>query len=156
MLAALNRLADGYPLPNDDSTRIILQDTFAIVITQVNVSSFTGQALSALLGSSFDFRGISRENIAFTAAADATASISLPETLFDGLALSEAKLVYGIFLTSGLFLRREEYLQQNDLVNNTLGSIVIAAHIAGGIRISSLEQPVELMFLKDPVSQAVL
>ena len=153
LLVILEELADGYPVTNE--TVIIAKNMFATAIyPQINTTVFLGEGFSADLGSTFIFNGIDKEKIGLSASEDATASINLPLTLFNGLTLSDAssKLVFSFFLNEGLFVRRREFIQNNSLAAIRLGSIVIAAHIAGGVAASSLEDPVRTTYITNPVS----
>ena len=153
LLAVLEQLADTYPLAVGTSSEIILRKNFGIVIVPVDPEAFSGQALSALLGSQFDFSGIGSEDIVFETIEGATASIVLPPTLFDGLDVgNDVRIVCNIYVNDRLFLRRQDYLEENKLTNNKLESIIISARIADNITVSSLEDPVQVTFLKNPVS----
>ena len=148
----LDQLADTYPLTRNPT--IIARDTFAIVIySGVNPASFAGQTVTALMGNTFQFRGFTIENIGQQALNEATGSITLPRTLFNGRNLVRpVKLVFNMYLTESLFVRRQQYLMQTNRTYNRLGSIVMAARISGGVRISGLEQPVQQSYYKNPVS----
>ena len=148
----LDQLADAYPLTRNPT--IIARDTFAIVIySGVNPASFAGQTVTALMGNTFQFRGFTIENIGQQALNEATGSITLPRTLFNGRNLVRpVKLVFNMYLTESLFVRRQQYLMQTNRTYNRLGSIVMAARISGGVRISGLEQPVQQSYYKNPVS----
>ena len=153
LLVILEELADGYPISNE--TVIIAKNMFATAIyPQFNTTVFLGEGFSADLGDTFIFNRIDKENIGLSASEDATASINLPSTLFNGLTLSNnsAKLVFSFFLNDGLFVRRREYVQNNSLAAIRLGSLVIASHIAGGVDVSSLADPVQTTYITNPVS----
>ena len=158
MLAALERLASEYPASEDGETVLILRNTFSYAIRPANVKTFSGQALSALLGSSSDFTDTTANNIVLEATEGATASISLPETLFDGLNITsnETTIVYSIFLNEALFLRRQEYIEENNLTTNTPGGLVVGAFIPDNVTVTELDDPVQLTFLKNPVSSGAL
>lgn len=148
----LDQLADAYPLTRNPT--IIPRDTFAIVMYfGINPASFNGQTVTALMGNTFQFSGFTNENIGLQASSEATGSITLPRTLFNGRNLvSPVKLVFNMYLSEGLFVRRQQYLMQTNRTYNRLGSVVMAARVAGRTRVSELEQPVEQSYYKNPVS----
>ena len=120
------------------------------IYPEVNTFGFPGEGFSADLGNTFTFNGT---NVLLVASDDATASISLPATLLDGLNTRlTPRLVFSFFLNEGLFVRRREYLQNSNMSAIRLGSIVIASHITGGVRVSNLQDPVQTTFITNPVS----
>ena len=149
LLVAIDELADSYPVTNE--TFVLTKNNFALAIyPEVDTFGFPGEGFSADLGNMFTFNGT---RVLLEASDDATASISLPATLLDGLNTRlTPKLVFSLFLSEGLFVRRREYLQNSNLSAIRLGSIVIASHIAGGVSVSGLQDPVQTTFLTNPVS----
>ena len=120
------------------------------IYPEVNTFGFPGEGFSADLGKTFTFNGT---KVLLVASDNATASISLPATLLDGLNTRlTPRLVFSFFLNEGLFVRRREYLQNNNVSAIRLGSIVIASHITGGVRVSNLQDPVRTTFITNPVS----
>jgi len=148
LLAAIEKLADSYPISSSDSRRQILKYTFAIVIIRLQPAPpFSGQNIS------FDFRGIQAANVTFGLSNGATASITLPDVLFTSQYLSNnTRIVYRCFLNSRPFLRRREYITREGLQYNRVGSVAVTAHTVNGSIPSELREPVRLKFLKNPVS----
>ena len=109
--------------------------------------------MSVLLGDSFNFSTIDVGNVALEEISGATASANLSPAVFERISNSSGRvvIVYNVFLNEGLFLRREEYLQENKLTDNKLASIVLGVHIVDGVRELDLYGPLQLMFLKHPV-----
>lgn len=151
LLAIVDQLADSYPVM--ESPTIILRDTFITVIySDVDPASFAGQTVTALVGSNFEFQSLMIQQVGLEPSDLATGSITIPQTLFNGLSLgSRIRMVYNMFLNEGLFVRRQQYLEQNNRTYSKLASIVMAARVAGGIHISDLHQPVEQSYYKNPV-----
>ena len=149
LLVVIDELADSYPVTNE--TFVVTKKKFALAIyPEVETFGFPGEGFSADLGNMFTFNGT---RVLLEASDDATASISLPATLLDGLNTRlTPKLIFSLFLNEGLFVRRREYLQNSNLSAIRLGSIVIASHIAGGVSVSGLQDPVQTTFITNPVS----
>ena len=146
----MDQLADTYPIV--DSPTMLLRDTYAMVMFDVDPASFAGHTVTVLKGTDFQFQGFTMGQIGLEASDQATGSIAVPQTLFNGLNLgSQVRMVYSMFLTESLFVRRQQYLEQNNFTYSRLGSIVMAARVAGGIRITGLQQPVEQSYYKNPV-----
>ena len=144
-------LANNYPVLRNDTLTLILRNTFAVVIRIINTGYPASQNLSIILGNSFNFHGIEESNIIQEISNNATASVSTPESLFAGLSPdTQAKIVYTIFLDSQLFLRRRIYIQHHGFTYNRIGSLVLSTYVAN---VTTLRQPVQLRFLKNPVSE---
>ena len=138
------------------SSEVILRRTFAIAIVTADNSTgtFSDQTLSVLLGSSFNFQDIETDNVVLGSASGATASIRVPGSFSNGLSLGgQARLVCSVYVSRGLFLRRQPYLEERGLRYKRVGSIIISANLAGSdMQVPDLQDPVQLTFLKDPVS----
>jgi len=144
-------LANNYPVLRNDTLTLILRNTFAVVIRIINTDFPASQNLSIILGNSFKFQGIEDSNITAEVSNNATASVSTPESLFAGLPPdTQAKIVYTIFLDSQLFLRRRIYIQHRGFTYNRIGSLMLSTYVAN---VTSLRQPVQIHFLKNPVSE---
>ena len=76
----------------------------------------------------------------------ATASIRLPNNLFSAVpnVTNNTRITHAVFLSDSLFLRRDS----NDL---EVGGIIISASVVGYNSIQSLDPPVSISFLKNPV-----
>lgn len=135
----IDDLADNLPV-EDNSPMVLVFITFGLIVyPSVTPEAFTGQRVSA---SDIDDNS------------DSEASIDLPSTLFLGLPnpLQSRRVVFGLFQNEALFVRRQTYLQQNNRINNLVGSdAVISARISGGERVMGLSDPVEIQFRKKPV-----
>jgi len=127
---------------------MISRTKFGVVLQQVDSASFSGQTLCVLLGNSFSFQGIQRANIALEANSEATASITLPGMLLSGTDLNHnARIVYFVYLSDGLFLMRTSYAERP---YTRVGSILLGANVGNTSSQSDLDQPVQLKFLKNP------
>ena len=139
------------------SSEVILRRTFAIAIVTADNSTgmFSDQTLSVLLGSSFNFQDIETDNVVLGSASGATASIRVPGSFSNGLGFGgqASRLVCNVYVSRGLFLRRQPYLEERGLRYRRVGSIIISANLAGSdMQVYDLQDPVQLTFLKDPVS----
>ena len=153
LLAVIAELGSGYPIANRDAPTVILKNSFAVVIERVNLSSLSDQTLSAMLGSNFNFKRIEYANFSLEQSSAATAAITLSAVLFMRLtATNEGRIVYSCFPNDALFLSRKEYVRQTGLTYQRLGSVVISAHVPNVLNTSNLEEPVQLTFVKNPVS----
>ena len=124
---------------------------------RVNLSSSSDQSLSAVLGRNFNFERIEDANFSLEYSSGALASITLPAILFMRLSVSsEGRIVYSCFANGGLFLSRRKYVRQTGLTYERLGSIIMSAHIPNVLNTSNLEEPVQLRFVKNPVSLLVI
>ena len=149
LLASLHQLAGGYPASGGDDITMISRTKFGVVLQQVDSASFSGQTLCVLLGNSFSFQGIQRANIALETNSEATASITLPGMLLSGTDLNRnTTIVYFIYLSDGLFLMRTSYAERP---YTRVGSILLGANVRNTLQ-SDFEQPLQLKFLKNPVS----
>jgi len=154
LLAAIEKLADSYPISSSDPIQQILKYTYAIVIIRLQPAPpFSGQNISFVLGNSFDFRGIQVSDVTFGLSNGATASITLSGVLFADQYLSNnTRIVYRCFLNSRPFLRRREYITREGLQYNRVGSVAVTVRTVNGSIPSELREPVRLKFLKNPVS----
>ena len=155
LLAAIEKLADSYPISSSDSTQLILKYTFAIVIVDLQPAPpFSSQNLSFLLGNNFNFRRVEAADVMLDVSSGATVSITLPGVLFTSQYLSNnTRIVYRCFLNSRPFLRRREYVTRQGLQYNRVGGVTVTAHTVNGSILPELREPVRLKFLKNPVSK---
>jgi len=111
----------------------------------------TGQSFSANLGAFSDLNvteNIDSNDLSFhLRSSQPTASLSLPNNLFSAIlnVTNNTRITHALFLTDSLFLRREN----NDL---EVGGIIISASVAGSNSVDSINPPINLTFLKNPVS----
>ena len=130
---------------------VITRRTFALSVQKVDLDQFMdiGQKFSANLG---DFSNINinesidSSDLQFGTTTQATASIKLPSNLFSAIpnVTSNTRITHAVFLSDSLFLRRNS----NDL---EVGGIIISARVVGYNSIQSLDPPVSISFLKNPV-----
>ena len=138
------------PIPVNQTEPVILaQESFAVSVQQVNPEEFEMQIFSISLGDD-PFSGtaqLDNNSLELSPVTSFTASITLPQNLFDSLPMStSSRIARSVFLTDALYLRR----------NNSgleLGSIIIAASVVNKT-VEKLNPPVSITFLKDPVSHA--
>ena len=138
-------MAAEIPIPENATGPVVLsQRSFA-----VSVQKELGlQALSVSLGDSpfsDNQTELSEDSLIFSTVKSSTASITLPQNLFDSLpASNSSRITHLVFLNHALFLRRNDS-------SLTVGSIIISASIINRT-VEGLEPPVSLTFLKNPVS----
>ena len=155
----LERMADTYPFPSGvqdlSPSFTITRDMYAIQIHLVHPDTFTGDALSVMFRDSFYLvDALQPDDLFMGIDENAAAYISLPASLFEGLNVSidEARIVYNVYLKDTLFMRRSNYVEEQELVNE-VGAIVMSGRISSGVQVSNLEEQVQLSFAKNPVSK---
>ena len=152
LLDAVNSVAQDIPIPENSSMPVVItQNTFAVSVQALDPNDFEGLTFSASLGDQFhtDNEKIDPDMLSFDDAQQSTptASIALPKNTFKEAGLmNSTRIVQSVYLTDSLFLRRNDS-------QRVVGSIVIAAGVANGVRVQGLTNPpVKLTFLKNPVS----
>ena len=150
LLESVEIVVADLPIPeNETGPVILLQGLFAISVQEVNPQEFESQILSVSLGNSpfSDIQtGLSEESLNFSAAMSSTASITLPQNLFNSLPASNSShITHLVFLNNALFLRRNDSSLK-------VGSIIISASIVNRT-VEGLEPPVSITFLKNSVSR---
>ena len=132
---------------------VITRRTFALSAQQVDLNQFMeiGQNFSANLGGFSNLNtneSIDSSELSFEMrmTMQATASIRLPNNLFSAVpnVTNNTRITHAVFLSDSLFLRRDS----NDL---EVGGIIISASVVGYNSIESLDPPVSISFLKNPV-----
>ena len=153
ILEAIGSIVGDIPVGNISEPVVITRRTFALSVQQVDLDQFMelGQNFSANLG---DFSNLNmNESIASSdlsfelrSTTQATASVRLPSNLFSAVpnVTSNTRITHTVFLSDSLFLRRNS----NDL---EVGGIIISARVVGYNSIQSLDPPVSISFLKNPV-----
>ena len=153
ILEAIGSIVENVPIGNISKPVVITRRTFALSAQQVDLNQFMkiGQNFSANLGGfsnlntneSIDSSELSFEMRMTT---QATASIRLPNNLFSAVpnVTNNTRITHAVFLSDSLFLRRDS----NDL---EVGGIIISASVVGYNSIESLDPPVSISFLKNPV-----
>ena len=136
-------------IPDNHTGPVILPlDSFAVSVQDVDPEEFGTQTFSVSLGdnpfSEFDMR-LNENSLDFSSVTSSTASLTLPQNLFDSLQFSNSsRITHSVFLTDALYLRRNDSVLE-------VGSVVIAASVVNST-IEGLEPPVSLTFQKKPVS----
>lgn len=150
-MAALEYLSDNYPITTTEFSRLIVKDTFVIIIyNSLSVQSFAGQAVFAAIGANFTANAFQVSHIWLDVFDGIpTASIGLPNSLLNGH-LGEHRTVFNFFLNNGLFVQRANYVAQNNLQHTKIGGLTLGAHIAG-LKVTNLSDPVSMTFTINPV-----
>ena len=153
ILEAIGSIVGDIPIENISKPVVNTRRTFAVSVQQVDLNQFMeiGQNFSANLGGfsnlnmneSIDSSDLSFEMRTTT---QATASVGLPNSLFSAVpnVTSNTRITHAVFLSDSLFLRRDS----NDL---EVGGIILSASVVGYNSIESLDSPVSISFLKNPV-----
>ena len=127
---------------------MLLQRSFAVSVQEVNPEEFNAQFFSVSLGGnpfSEENLELNENSLDFSSVTSSTASLTLPQNLFDSLRDSNSsRITQSVFLTEALYLRRNTSVLE-------VGSVIIAANVVNSA-IKGLEPPISLTFLKNPVS----
>ena len=152
MMAALERLSDSYPVTQNP--QVIIKDMYTIIIyDSLSPQTFTGQVVFADIGAEFMNDTFQASNILFNSFDGVpTASIGLPRSLLSGHS-GDHRIVFNFFLNNSFFIRRDSYIIANNLQYDKLGGLAVAAHIAGGVKVTNLSDPVNMTFAINPVSK---
>ena len=153
ILEAIGSIVENVPIGNISEPVVITRRTFALSAQQVDLNQFMeiGQNFSANLGGFSNLNtneSIDSSELSFEMrmTMQATASIRLPNNLFSAVpnVTNNTRITHAVFLSDSLFLRRNS----NDL---EVGGIIISARVVGYNSIQSLDPPVSISFLKNPV-----
>ena len=158
ILEAIGSIVGDIPVGNISEPVVITRRTFALSVQQVNLDQFMelGQNFSANLGDFSNLNmneSIDSSDLSFElrTTTQATASVRLPSNLFSAVpnVTSNTRITHTVFLSDSLFLRRNS----NDL---EVGGIIISARVVGYNSIQSLDPPVSISFLKNPVYKTMI
>ena len=125
--------------------------SFAVAVQEFLPDEFVEQTFSTIINQSSKVtQGIGDNSVLFEESAAATASISLPGNILMSVPPNiSARITNAVYLNDDLFLRRESN------VNFTkVGSLVISAGVVGNVTVQGLFPPIEIMFVRSPVSQS--
>ena len=116
LLSAIRVVADSYPITE---VQTVTRNTFGFLLSPpINDVTF-----SANLGESLTISGSS---LSLSDVEGATAKIELNELS------GTSELVFGVYTTRDLFIRREEYIKANNRSSYVLGSLVVlSTHYVG-------------------------
>ena len=142
-------MTEEIPIPENHTGPVILtQRSFAVSVQEVDPEAFNTQVFSLSLGDNpFSEANLelNENSLDFFSMTSSTASLTLPENLFDSLRVSNfSRITQSVFLTDGLYLRRNDSLLE-------VGSVIIATSVVNGT-IEGLDPPISITFLKNPVS----
>ena len=152
MMAALDRLSDSFPVTQ--TPQLIVKDMYVIIIyDSLSPQTFNGQAVFANIGAEFTTDAFQESHISFNSFDGVpSASIDVPRALLNGRT-GDHRIIFNFFLNNGFFVRRDSYITANNLQYNKLGGLAVAAHIAGGVKVTDLSDPVSMTFTINPVSK---
>ena len=148
LLDALERVSESIPIPENETSALVTQTSFAVSVQKVDSETFNGLNFSAVLGN-FSAQQIDKNALLFNMMSSnrPTGSLSLPSNLLDKV--NSTRVTLSVFITNALFLRRRKFNL------NKIGSIVIAAGVVGTRRVENLYPPVETVFQRNPVMQSI-
>ena len=143
LLDAVERVSENIPIPENETSALLTQSTFAVSVQKVDPMTFTGLSISAVI-ESFDDQRIDQLMVDMMMSNErSTGSLTLPNNLLQKA--NGTRVTMSVFATNSLFLRRDN--------NNTVvASIVISASVVGTPRVENLDPPVVIAFQKNKVS----
>ena len=150
---SIEDVTESIPIPENETQVVLTRETFAVAVQEVEPDSFEGLTFSADISNGFEDANtqLDMSSLSFSETDEAIASLSLPPTLFDNLvnaSRNNTRITQSVFLTDSLFLRRENNFSE-------VGGIILAASVVGN-RVTGLDPPIQLNFLKNPVSAQTL
>ncbi len=157
LLGIVQTVSEAIPILGNDSKVVVSYSTFSVSVQEVQPENFTGQTISVLLETEFDYETDEETTVAdlvYDESPEAAASLTLPDSLFSSLATmgsftntnTSTRIIHAAFLTNSLFLRRMEDHQLE------VGGIIISAAISGNVAVKGLDHPIKLRFTKLLVS----
>ena len=136
LLSAIRGVVDSYPITE---VQTVTRNTFGFLLSPpINDVTF-----SAALGESLTISG---DSLSLSDVEDATAKIELNE--LSGV----SELVFGVYTTRGLFIRREEYIKANNRSSYVLGSLVVLSTHYVGISRKALRNEARFTLRKPPAA----
>ena len=135
------------------------QDNFLLQAEERPVTTFTGVTFSVNVNLD-RHEGFTNDSVSSVegteSPSDSTASISLPESLFDDLSLTQTnattvRLVYSVFVDDALFQPRPESPSAQTFEGFAVGSVLISAAVATGSPVQDLRDPVRMTLQKNRV-----
>ena len=128
---------------------VLIRESLAVAVQEVEPDNFLGLTFSADVTNGFDDTSskLDMNGLSFSSETDdAIASLSLPSSLFNNLNASKnsTRITQSVFLSDSLFLRRDSNF-------SVVGGIILAASVVG-TTLKELDPPIQLSFVKNPVS----
>ena len=139
----MERVSENLPIPENETSALLTQSTFAVSVQKVDPMTFAGLSISAVI-ESFDDQRIDQLMVNMMMSNErSTGSLSLPSNLLQKA--NGTRVTMSVFTTNSLFLRR-------DTNNMEVASIVISAGVVGVQRVRNLDPPIMAVFQRNPVS----
>ena len=133
----MERVSENLPIPENETSALVIQSTFAVSVQKVDPMTFAGLSISAVIDDQGLMVNMTMSN------ERSTGSLSLPRNLLQKA--NGTRVTMSVFSTNSLFLRRDN--------NNTeVASVVIAASVVGTPRVENLDPPIMAVFQRKPVS----
>lgn len=136
----------------------ILTEAYPIEVTPQPIirNMFGCSAYPSLDDDGIDFSASFGDQITLNGDGTSTISIELPGSVSDSLnGTVSPSVIFCTYRTQGLYLSREQYLMDSGNDDLVIGSNIASARLSGGIMVTSLTDPVVIVFMKtDTVSIA--
>ena len=138
----MERVSETIPIPENETSALVTQSTFAVSVQRVDPMTFTGLSISAVI-ESFEDQRIDELLLNMMMSNErSTGSLSLPNNLLQRA--NGSRVTMSVFATNSLFLRRDN--------NNTeVASIIMSASVVG-TTVENLDSPIMLALQRNPVS----
>ena len=140
-------MSEEIPIPENETSAVVTQSTFAIAVQKVDPMTFNGLNFSAV-SSGFMDQGINNSGLLLNMmkSVRSAGSMSLPSNLLQKA--NGTRVTLSVFVTNSLFLRRETNYKE-------VASIILAVGVVGVSKVENLNPPMVATFRKNPVSLLV-
>jgi len=159
ILELVEEVAQAVPLPENETTVVFKQSSFAVQVMEVDATNFQGQKFVVDVG-----RDSSKE-ISLTETSEPTASLAIPMDFFNDVKIPQSldnsteqpvpRITNIVFLTDALFSRRNN-TNENETVLE-VASIILTSSLSVSVnstvkdvRVANLQPPIILFFTKRP------
>ena len=143
----MERVSENLPIPENETSALVKQSTFAVSVQRVDPMTSTGLNISAVI-ESFDDQRVDEIMVNMMMSNERSAgSLSLPSNLLQKA--NGTRVTLSVFTTNSLFLRRDNN-------NMEVASIIISAGVVGVQRVRNLNPPIMAVFQRNPVSSFII
>ena len=155
ILEGLRGVIDHYPLPEVPPLELRQKSFSAVVDFGFDLDTFPGSSVTfssrtvvADSGSGLGLAGGDFDDSASETAL--SSSVSLSKDLASVLReLEDPRIVYTAFTNEGIFVEREEFVEENNRSSFVVGSVIVVdARLSGGAVVSDITNVITLMFEK--------
>jgi len=143
----LERVTENIPIPENDTSILVTQSTFAVSVRKIQPSTFMGLNFSAVLGDFTSDQRIDESGLFFNSPPKQrpTGSLTLPTNFPLFSKTNDARVTLSLFVRNSLFQRRDKRFRE-------VGSVIIAAGVVGTDKVANLDPPMFAVFKTNPVS----